>query len=95
MVSFQIFMAIYVIYNIYVFLVVMRDKRRAERNEWRTPEINLLIMGFALGAIGLFIGMRYFRHKTSNLKFTAGVPLLIFWNVFVISLLYYSGRFSS
>lgn len=94
MFSFKVFMLIFLFYNLYVFLVVMRDKRRAEQSGWRTPEFNLLIMGFALGGIGLFAGMYVFKHKTSSLKFKIGVPLLIAWNIFALGYLYFSGHFN-
>lgn len=94
MVNFKFFLIIYAFYNAYVFLVVWRDKRRAKANQWRIPEFNLLFMGFLLGGVGLYAGMLFFKHKTSNLKFSIGAPLLVLWNFLAIGFLYYIGRFN-
>ena len=86
-------MVVYVLWNSYVFMAMGRDKRRAKRHQWRISEASLLFMGAALGGIGLYTGMIYFRHKTSHLKFMIGAPILILGNVLVIGFLYYAGHF--
>ena len=93
MLSVKIFLVVYLIWNVYVFVAMGRDKRRAKRHQWRISEASLLFMGAAFGAIGLYAGMQYFRHKTSHPKFVIGAPLLILGNVLVISFLYYAGHF--
>ena len=93
MLSLQIVLGVYVIWNVYVFIAMWRDKRRAKLHRWRIPETNLLIMGAALGGIGLYSGMKYFRHKTAHSKFVIGAPLLILVNFIVIGLLYYLGSY--
>ena len=57
------------------------------------PEASLLLMGAALGAIGLYTGMKYFRHKTAHSKFVIGAPLLILVNVITVGFVYYAGHF--
>lgn len=89
----KVIAVVYVLWNGYVFMAMGRDKRRAKRHQWRIPEASLLLMGAALGGIGLYAGMKYFRHKTSHSKFLIGAPLLILSNVLVISFLYYAGHF--
>ena len=86
-------MVVYVLWNGYVFMAMGRDKRRAKRHQWRIPEASLLLMGAALGGIGLYAGMKYFRHKTSHSKFLIGAPILILGNVLVIGFLYNAGHF--
>jgi len=93
MLGLKILMAGYVLWNGYVFIAMGRDKRRAKWHQWRIPEANLLLMGAAFGGVGLYAGMRYFRHKTSRSKFFIGAPLLIFGNVLVVGFLYYAGHF--
>jgi hypothetical protein len=93
MVSLKVFAVVLLIWNGYVFMAMGRDKRRAKRHQWRIPEANLLIMGAALGGIGLYTGMKYFRHKTSHAKFLIGAPLLIVGNVLIVGFLYYAGHF--
>ncbi|MDR3540240.1 MAG: DUF1294 domain-containing protein [Desulfosporosinus sp.] len=87
------FLVIYVIWNVYVFVAMGRDKRRAKRHLWRIPEARLLFMGAALGGIGLYAGMKYFHHKTTHLKFVIGAPITILVNFLLISLVYYIGRY--
>ena len=93
MLSLKIMFVVYVLWNGYVFMAMGRDKRRSKRHEWRIPEASLLLMGAALGGIGLYAGMKYFRHKTSHTKFVIGAPILLLSNVFVIGALYYAGHF--
>lgn len=93
MLSLKILMVVYVLWNGYVFMAMGRDKRRAKRHQWRIPEASLLLMGAALGGIGLYAGMKYFRHKTSHSKFLIGAPILILGNVLVVGFLYYAGHY--
>ena len=75
-----------------MFMAMWRDKRRAKLHRWRIPEASLLLMGAALGGIGLYAGMKYFHHKTAHSKFVIGAPVLVLANLFVIGLLYYLGN---
>ncbi len=92
MLSLKIFLVIYALWNGYVFMAMGRDKRRAKRHQWRTPEASLLLMGAALGGIGLYTGMKYFHHKTSHTKFAIGAPILLVGNVLVVGYMYYAGH---
>ena len=74
-------------------MAMWRDKRRSKRHEWRIPEASLLLMGAAMGGVGLYAGMKYFRHKTAHSKFVIGAPLLLISNVIVVGLVYYAGHF--
>ena len=74
-------------------MAMWRDKRRSKRHEWRIPEASLLWMGAAMGGVGLYGGMKYFRHKTAHSKFVIGAPLLLISNVIVVGLVYYAGHF--
>jgi len=86
-------MVVYVLWNGYVFMAMWRDKRRAKRHQWRIPEASLLLMGAAMGGVGLYAGMKYFRHKTAHSKFVIGAPLLLISNVIVVGFVYYAGHF--
>jgi len=90
--SIQIFLIVYVIWNVCVFMAMGRDKRQAKLHRRRIPEANLLLMGTVLGGIGLYLGMKYFHHKTAHSKFIVGAPLLIFVNFLVIGFFYYLGN---
>ncbi|MBQ8383391.1 MAG: DUF1294 domain-containing protein [Clostridia bacterium] len=63
--------------NLIAFAMYGLDKRYAKNKEWRIPEANLLTVAALYGALGAFLGMQIFRHKTKHLKFTVTVPLFL------------------
>lgn len=64
------------IVNSAAFLLCFLDKRAAILKRWRIKERTLLIFAAAGGAVGLYLSMSIFRHKTKHFKFTLGVPLI-------------------
>ncbi|CAM4244108.1 membrane protein [Bacillus manliponensis] len=62
--------------NIIAFIMMGRDKRKAKKKEWRTSENMLFFVAAIGGAIGAWLGMYVFRHKTNKYKFMIGMPLL-------------------
>ena len=83
----EIFLGALFVWNCYVFFTMGRDKRLAKLGSWRIPEFNLLLMGFALGGVGLYAGMRYFHHKTHHKKFVIGAPISILVNFLILGYL--------
>ena len=71
------------IINAISFLLMLVDKYKAKKNLWRIPERTL--MGFAAigGSIGALAGMYLVRHKTKHLKFTVGIPVILFLHVLI------------
>ncbi len=63
--------------NAVAFLLMLADKRKAEKKLWRIPESTLLTSAAFGGSIGALAGMYTFRHKTKHLKFTLGVPAIL------------------
>lgn len=59
------------------FLIMLADKRKAQKNLWRIPESTLLTVAIIGGSIGCLAGMRVFHHKTRKPKFFIGVPAII------------------
>lgn len=59
------------------FLLMLTDKRKAQKNLWRIPESTLLWVAALGGSVGSLAGMYTFRHKTRHLKFTLGIPLIL------------------
>ncbi len=55
------------------------DKRRAVRNEWRTPEKILHLCALLGGWPGAFLAQRLLRHKNAKASFQ-----IVFWLVVVI-----------
>ena len=75
------------IVNISGFLIMFIDKSRAIHKEWRISEKSLLFIAAIGGSIGMYAGIRIFRHKTKHLKFTLGVPLIFI--IQIITALYF------
>ncbi len=63
--------------NLLAFALYGLDKRYAKKGQWRISERNLLVIAALYGALGAFLGMQVFRHKTKHAKFTVTVPLLL------------------
>ena len=76
--------------NTLAFILMCYDKRKAKKKERRIAEATLLLPSFIGGAIGLFIGMFKFRHKTLKRSFQVVaiiglvISLLIYWIAFKI-----------
>ncbi|MFD0673122.1 DUF1294 domain-containing protein [Cohnella sp. GCM10027633] len=71
-----------VLLNAIGIIAMRNDKIKAKRRMRRTSENALMFVAFAGGALGSWIGMYAFRHKTKHASFVFGVPLLLAWNVF-------------
>ncbi len=74
--------------NIIAFLVMGMDKYKAQRHKWRISELNIFIIGIIGGAMGVFIGMGFFHHKTKHLKFRLGIPLVLVLNFLMFDYLF-------
>lgn len=82
------FFYIYLIFiNIIAFLYMYRDKQRARKNEWRIPERRLWTIAAIGGSVGIWGGMKYFRHKTKHASFRVGTPILIITQIAVVLLI--------
>lgn len=79
-----LYFAIYIAFvNILGFYIMYIDKRKAKQNKHRISEKTIFITALLLGAIGVYIGMYKFRHKTKHLSFTVGIPICIILNIFL------------
>lgn len=79
----KLFLYYLLIINLYGIFVMYSDKKKSKKGRWRTPENTLFTIAFAFGALGIFIGMRLFRHKTKHNKFVIGIPLILAVQVFI------------
>lgn len=70
--------------NFVGFLIMGYDKFKAQSRGWRVPEKSIFMISLVGGAIGVFLGMKVFRHKTRNYSFNIGIPLLIALNAGII-----------
>ena len=75
------------IVNALGFLLMLVDKRKAQKNLWRIPESTLLLMAAIGGSIGSLAGMYKFRHKTKHLKFVLGMPAILIVQIVLVFLL--------
>ena len=69
-----------VVINLIAFVLYGIDKKRAIRNEHRIKESVLLWIARLGGAVGSWLGIKIFRHKTKHTKFRIVVPLwIVIW----------------
>ncbi|MFD1414078.1 DUF1294 domain-containing protein [Oceanobacillus jeddahense] len=76
--------------NILGFYLMFKDKQKAKQHAYRIPERTFWLLAVLGGSVGIYIGMRSFRHKTKHKSFTIGIPVLIVVNVIsFISLVFF------
>ncbi|MDD6815156.1 MAG: DUF1294 domain-containing protein [Firmicutes bacterium] len=76
--------ALWLIWNLFTFLQMGMDKRKAVKEKQRISEKTLLLSAFCMGAVGSGAGMLVFHHKTKKWKFRILVPLALAVNLAVI-----------
>jgi len=76
-----------VLINLFGFVVMKIDKRRARKRKWRISEVQIWLISLIGGALGSTLGMFAFRHKTKHLKFRLGLPFLSFVQLIAFSML--------
>lgn len=65
------------------FLMMRHDKRSAIAHRRRTPEKSLMLVALLGGSFGSILGMKAYRHKTKHLKFTLGIPAILFLQILI------------
>ena len=88
MIDLKIFLAFLLFINLLSFSIVGYDKYLAKALKWRISENMLLFLSLIFGAIGTYLGMYKFKHKTKKVKFTLGIPLILIINIISIYLLF-------
>jgi len=71
--------------NILGITLMYIDKIKAINKEWRISENTLILVSILGGSIGSYFGMKLFRHKTKHIKFSIGIPIIIVFQLFIIS----------
>ncbi len=79
-------LAVYTVSSLMAFFSMGIDKWRARKRARRIPERTLLLWCWLFGALGGWLGMKVFRHKTRDAKFTVAVPTLMILQVALITL---------
>jgi len=79
----KLFLYYFLVINLYGIFVMYSDKKKSRTGKWRTPENTLFTIAIAFGALGIFTGMRLFRHKTKHNKFVIGIPVILIVQIFI------------
>ncbi|WP_245823451.1 DUF1294 domain-containing protein [Metabacillus halosaccharovorans] len=74
----------YLLVNIICFFLMGSDKKRAIRGEWRIKESTLWLFALVGGAIGGYIAMKVYRHKTKHTSFTVFFPLIAIGHIILL-----------
>lgn len=64
--------------NLFTFLAYGKDKKCAQRGEWRIPEIQLHTLELLGGTIGAIAGQKIFHHKNKKKAYMATFFATIF-----------------
>jgi len=73
-----------IIINIVSFLLMGYDKYCAIKNKWRVREKTLLGLAIIGGSIGIYFGMKIFRHKTQKPIFQIIVPITVIIMIYLL-----------
>lgn len=73
----EYFFAYLLLINALGWLIMLADKRKARKNQWRIPERTLIAVAVMGGSLGILLGMYTWRHKTKHAKFTVGIPVIL------------------
>ncbi|GKU78782.1 DUF1294 domain-containing protein [Paenibacillus sp. L3-i20] len=76
-----------ILLNGYGFILMGQDKQKAKRRTRRVPEKKFFIISALGGAIGIWYGMKKWRHKTQHRAFTVGIPTLVIVNIMIIAIM--------
>lgn len=63
--------------NVLAFVLYGVDKFKARQGRWRISEATLLLTAVLGGALGAWVGMQLWHHKTLHPRFRYGLPLLV------------------
>jgi uncharacterized membrane protein YsdA (DUF1294 family) len=81
----EILVIIFGILSVITFFMYGIDKFKAQRGKWRISEKALLISSFIGGAVGGFLAMQLFRHKTKHWYFNVVNILGLVWQIGLIA----------
>lgn len=72
------FLFIYLLFmNLFGFVLMGSDKKRARKHQWRIPEKTLFLTSLLGGSAGTLAGMYFFHHKTRHWYFAFGMPAVL------------------
>ena len=59
----------YILINVVLYVTMVIDKKRAQKNGWRIPEKNMFILAVLGGGLGGLVAMVFKRHKNRHMDF--------------------------
>ena len=62
--------------NIFAVFLCVVDKVNAKNNNWRISEKLLFFVSLIGGSFGMYLTMRFIRHKTLHKRFMIGLPII-------------------
>lgn len=68
-------------------ILMLIDKRKAIRQQYRIPERTFYLLGLIGGATGIWLGMFLFRHKIRKGSFVGVLVVDLIINIFILYLL--------
>lgn len=74
----------FIFMNLLGYLMMYLDKKYAKEEKRRIKEKTLFLTALLFGSLGIFFGMRKFRHKTLHKSFTIGIPLIIIAQIILV-----------
>ena len=81
----QILVIIFGILSVITFFMYGIDEFKAQKGKWRISEKALLVSSFIGGAVGGFLAMQLFRHKTKHWYFNVVNILGLVWQIGLIA----------
>lgn len=73
-----------ILINATAWLLMLIDKRKAQKHLFRIPEKVLLGIGILGGSLGGICGMIMFRHKTKKPLFSIGLPVIFLLQIGIL-----------
>ena len=71
----------YVMLGLITYLMYAKDKRAAQRDDWRTPESTLHLLSMLGGWVGAMMAQTYLRHKSQKPEFRMTYYLTVVINL--------------
>ena len=68
-VALAIIFGYYIIINIVLYVMMVIDKKRAIKDQWRIPEKNMYLVAVLGGGLGGLFAMVFKRHKNRHMDF--------------------------
>lgn len=80
----QVFCIYLILINLYGFVIMYLDKKRAIKHRYRISEKQLWLVTCLFGGLGTTLGMHTFHHKNKKPLFFIGFPILCILEMIVI-----------